>query len=506
MSVDTSVRCEPLFVWSPPRTRTDADLAVELGESMALRGEPVVLTVHQVAHLEDIFAEGSEPGIPAAFATVLIGQRQFLGKTLTLIVAALADMFVFEVWRHIWTAHLVPTAKDAFVDMTSMIASNPEIKSLCRWPPNTANGQQAIQLHSGARLEFHARSGGAGRGKTGDRNTLDEGLYLTDEMVGDMLPTLATIPHAQVRIASSAGKGFSAVLRGFRDRGYAGSDRRLALTEFGVPFTPCEFDGCEHGKADPGCALNDRDLWRRWIPLDRYGVEDGLERIAVFRENMSPREFAREFYSWADDPDDAEHPVNAERWSALGIDKASPDAKQPPSAVAISVECNLEKSITTVGVAARRPDGKAQVELAKRAHGTTWVIEWIRRERIEAHRPVAVVVDPAGPAGFLVAKLRAAGVDVLEPTARQVSQACSDLVATVNEGVIRDPDTRRETPSRLVHTRDAVLTAAVHTAVAKPNGAFDRTVEKADQSPLYAATLALHGLLNRPKKRSGNVW
>lgn len=140
-----------------------------------------------------------------------------------------------------------------------------------------------------------------------------------------------------------------------------------------------------------------------------------------------------------------------------------------------------------------RPDGKAQVELAKRAHGTAWPVGWVR-ERVEMRRPCAVVIDPAGPAGFLAAKLEQVGVKVVEPTARDVTQACVDLRASVNEGKVTDPETGEVKPSELVHTRDVVLAAAVAAAETKASGAWKRDSEKADISGLYAVTLALFGL------------
>jgi hypothetical protein len=247
--------------------------------------------------------------------------------------------------------------------------------------------------------------------------------------------------------------------------------------------------------------LNDRELWRRYIPMTRMTEA----KLADFRNEMSPEGFAREFYSWWDEPAEADHPIDAEAWKRAGIDPLSPDAAAVLDPIAISVECSEDLSRSTVGVAGRRPDGKAQVELAKRLPGTSWPVEWVKA-RVEARKPVAVVVDPSGPAGFLADRLERAGVEVWTPTAREVAQGCVDMTATVNEGKVTDPESGEVRPSEIVHTRDAVLTSAVHAAEVKASGAFDRENDKADISALYAATLALLGLTRHRDDGPPNIW
>jgi hypothetical protein len=479
----------PLYRWSPPHRATYADLVCELGERFTLRGRKVVMDANQRAVLEDIYAEDS-PGIPTCFSVAMVGPRQTIGKTTTLGLAAIADLVLFDVDLHIWTAHLAKAATSAFRLMRAMIASDPDTRAMFKWPPLSGKGQEVLETVDGRRIPFYARTTGGGRSETAEKLTVDESLFATANDVGATLPTMAVMPTAQVRYASSGGLAMSEFLRGLRDIGRAGGDARRAWHEFGAPERECVRMSCDHlDLSDPGCVLNDRGLWLQANPTDRIS----LERLEDFRKELPPREFAREFLTWWEAPADSDHPIDAEAWKSAGIDPLSPSAAVVLDPLALSVECSEDLGMSTVGVAGRRPDGMAQVELAKRAAGTGWPVEYVVG-RVKARKPVAVVIDPSGPAGFLAERLRRAGVEVTEATGRQVAQACVDVVATVNEGKVTDPDTGEVRESGLVHTRDTVLTTAALNAESKSSGAFERTNEKADVSALYAVALALHGL------------
>jgi hypothetical protein len=293
---------EPLYRWVPPYTESDGDLAANLAEQVGM-----VMDEDQRRLLDDIFAE-AEPGIPAAFEVAILGPRQNI-KTSTLEIAALADVFVFGVRQHVWTAHLYSTTQKSFEHMTELIGGCEDLRRRCVWPPRESHGEQAIELLTGERIEFRARSRGAGRGFTGvERITFDEALFLRAVAMGALMPTLATIRGAQIRYGSSGGLLSSDALRLLRRRAYKGGEPRLALTEYGAPRADCAMgEDCPHVAhlvAGKGCALDREDLWAAAGPA--LGRRITVEIMRDFRRSMPWQEFAREFLTWHEDPPDDE--------------------------------------------------------------------------------------------------------------------------------------------------------------------------------------------------------
>ena len=193
--LDTGTR--PAWEWVPEFASTSGDIAAEVGTQLGLTPD-----LEQRRVLDAIYAERA-PGLPACFEAAVIAPRQNL-KTAVLQIAALTDLFVFGDELIVWTAHLFKTAVSAFEGMVRLIDANDDYRRRCR-KPRTANGDEAIELLTGQKIEFHARSKGGGRGLTGDKVILDEGLFLSAPDMGAMLPTMATRPAAQLRYASSAG-------------------------------------------------------------------------------------------------------------------------------------------------------------------------------------------------------------------------------------------------------------------------------------------------------------
>ena len=214
----------------------------EVAELSALAG--LAPDPEQRLVLDQVFAERA-PGRPAAFEVGLVAPRQNL-KTGTFKMSALGWLFLLDQRLVIWSAHEFGTAQEAFRDMCELIEGCPSLDRKVR-RVSRGNGDEGLELLNGCRLKFKARTKSGGRGLTGDKVVLDEAFALQPAMMGALLPTMTTRPGAQVVYGSSAGTVNSAVLRGIRDKGRAGSSRRLAYLEWGDPDPGgCEVDGCEH--------------------------------------------------------------------------------------------------------------------------------------------------------------------------------------------------------------------------------------------------------------------
>lgn len=456
---------EPLHRHRPSHRWTNGDLAAKVGADLGLPPDD-----EQRWILDTIYGEVA-PERPSCFEFAVISPRQNI-KTSTLGIAALADLFVFGVERHLWTAHHGDTLKGTFNDFRAWIKSNPEYDEQVTFYEGHQD-MSIVHKDTGNVIDFQSRTGKAGRGLTGvKRITLDEALYLEPKHVGAVYPTMLTRPGAQVRIGSSAGLVDSAQLRRIRDRGRAGKDKRLGFVEYGAEFKSCIRKDCGHAVGTEGCALDDRDLW--WqanCALWQGRISE--ESLADQRASMPPDEFRREFLSWWDDPISVGGAINAKRW----LDLADPDAPRGESVVfGLDV---AEDRTAWVAVAWEREDGGMQVQLVDEdpmpAHAVVErCVELTRRWGGEVVPPRAFEAD-----------LKREDVTVVPLPSAAFPGACGDVFDAIEDGSLH-------------HGNQAALNDAVKAVRWRTVGT---TGERAWQlknapeiGPLVAATRALHGL------------
>ncbi len=416
---------EPMYRSRPPERWTNGDLAAKVGADLGLTPD-----TEQAWLLDAIYAEKAAR-VPASFEVGVVAPRQNL-KSATLEVAALADLFVFEVPLGIWTAHLLSTAQKAFQDMRNRIMAHAEYDDQVDF----YEGHQDMSITTKDRsraLEFYARSGKAGRGFSCDRLTLDEGLYLRPTDLGAIVPTLVTRKGAQIRHASSAGLQASSALRTIRNRGRSGKDRSLAYVEYGAERKACADSRCSHVPTKvEGCALDDRELW--------WAANCALWAGRITEEAMEnqrgaladdPMEFAREFLTWWDDPVSEGGAVDYPRW----LEQADPGAARG-DVVAFGVDV-ADDRLTSIGVAFEREDGGTQGMLSQDADGRPDVglspsaaVERL----VELYGKWGGTVALGGPAlEALGEKLENAGVDVTPTTMTEFGGGCGEIVDGLRE-------------------------------------------------------------------------
>jgi hypothetical protein len=143
------------------------------------------------------------------------------GKGSVIEARELGGLFLLGERTITHTAHEFKTAVEAFRRIRTIIDGSDEltrrVKTIIKMPNPT------IELTSGARLMFVARSGGSGRGFSGDVVILDEAYDLTQDQMDALVPTLTTAENPQIWYTSSAGKSHSEVLAKVRRRGVEGS-------------------------------------------------------------------------------------------------------------------------------------------------------------------------------------------------------------------------------------------------------------------------------------------
>jgi phage terminase large subunit-like protein len=432
--------------------------AIQLAAECGLLLDPWQQDIVNVA-----LAERADASLAASTAFVICSRQN--GKNGFLEAVELHDLVLAGAWL-IHTAHLFPTAREAFNRLVSLVESHKGVKA--RLTKKYASPMSGYELHfkGGGKIRFIARSRTSGRGLTGDKLILDESQDLNDEALGALVPTISARPGSQTIYTGSAPSLTSPVSQRLRSKG-----RRIAeaVKRGEAPLDP-NFAYWEFS-ASPGSDLDDRAAWADANPA--LGTRITEAAVMAERASMSDEMFARERLSISPEVDELVE-VALPGWAECATLNSSPEGR-----VAIAVDVTPDRMWASIAAAGRRADGSDHVELVDHMKGTARAVERL----VELHQrwdPVAVALDPAGPAGSLLADLERAGVAVTLVSAREHASAC---------GALHDAVTQRT----LAHLDDGVLNAAVLGAKRRQLGdawAWDRKRSDVDISPLVAVTLA----------------
>lgn len=460
----------------------DVTLGPEVGEVAEMAGLPPY--PEQQLLLDETFAlDPEDPNKPASFSVAGIVARQQL-KTGLLKQLGLGWLFVMPQPLVVWTAHEFSTAQEALNDMIGLIASNPDLDrrvSKIR-TGSIAPSIEILPQYGGARLLFKARTGSGGRGLTGSKVILDEGFALEAGMMGALLPTMISKDDGQVIYASSAGLARSKVLRGVRDRGRAGAPR-MTYAEWLSERRECATAVCDHEIGTPGCALDDKDLWRKACIITARRDPENMGVIADLRRELDPAEFMRECLGWWDEPlGDAAIPERV--WAPMLDPVSREDAK---AELVFAVDVAPDRTWSAILVAGKRADGKIHHEITSNKDefdyrpGTSWLR--FRLRAIKAARgSLKVHIAQGSAAESLVPDLEDDGITVERIPNAEVISACGRYYDLAHGG-------------RLAHLGQDELTNAVTGARQKMLGekafVWIRAGSMSDISPLYAATIAV---------------
>ncbi|MER7164507.1 hypothetical protein ABT336_00290 [Micromonospora sp. NPDC000207] len=466
----------PAHLWLPERTGSYGDEAIDLA---AMYGR--VLDDEQRLAVDAMLSYGPR-GRWAAFESAVIEARQ-CGKTGGIILpVTLFDLFLLPPDKIVWTAHLFRTAREAFNDVVGIIDGCADLSRRVK-KISYGNGEEGIYLHSGASLEFLARSKGGGRGIGGKRVVMDEALYLAGEAMGALIPTLAARSVSgdpQIVYGSSAGVLGSDHLRSVRDRGRRGGDPSLVYVEWCAPGSwddpGCQAGPeCAHGLTAEGCALDDEVLWRAANPP--LGRRISVVYIRRERRALPPAEFGRERLGWWDDPVSGSV-VPLQKWIDC-LDATSAPAGRP----VFGIDVAPGSRSAAIVAAMWRDDGLPHLEVVAYGPGSDWVPA--RADVLRKHRPLDWVLDPTGPAGALLPGLAAVGIEPRQMSSRDLGQACEAFAAAVTNETVR-------------HLGDELMTRAIKGAGRREIGdglwAWSRRKSDVDICPLVGGTEALWAL------------
>lgn len=440
-------------------------------------------------HVLDVGLREREDGNWSAFEVAVNVPRQN-GKGGIIEARELAGLFLLKERLIIHSAHEFKTSRVAFQRIQSLILGCPDLrKRVRRMLCNTT--ETSITLVTGECLQFIARSGGSGRGWTGDCNILDEDMILGDDAMGALMPTMSAVENPQLWYLGSAGIGSQSVQLARLRR------RALAALESGVPdpsLAYFEWSVDPHVDECPtGCTEHDDSgdpvAWARANPSLGYLISPEFvrnERASLGTGGV----FERERLGVGDYPSDEADTwqvISEEAWRALAIGDVKEIAEARTTAqVALSIDMTPERSHAAI-CAAIRWRGGVHVTVVDHRPGTGWIVE--RAKELHGKwNPRCWVVDPASAAASLIPALEdeddGLGVEMVKPKAREMAAACGQFYDAV-------------TTQALTHFDDAPLATALAGAQKRDLGdawAWARRTVGVDISPLVAATEAAWGL------------
>jgi hypothetical protein len=441
-----------------------AEETIELADAYLIcDGNP--LAESQKITLRTALGERAD-GSWAASRVADFGPRQGTGKNDKINARELAGLILFGERLIIHTAHEFPTANEAFLRMVAVFDAWDDLrKKVARI--RYANGEQGIELLSGQRLKYRARTGGSGRGfAKADLIVYDEAQHLQPEHVAASGPAKLANPNSQSWYAGSGGLSTSKVAWALRRAALHGNAGRLAYTEKTGETVRMERGRIVQLAPDP----DDREVWYSAMPgLGRWVTEEGVEALRDELGELFPREG---LCVW--EPElgaDGEWAIPAQAW-LLAADDNSTVGDQ-----VFALEVSEDRAWSTFAAAGRSGE-KVHAEVVDTRRGTAWVVE--RAVELVGKWGGPLAVAKGSPAVSLVDDLLARNVEVALLTREEQASACGRLYDAVMDG-------------RFVHRNQPVLDIALQGAVKRDIGeawVWSQKKSTVDISPLVALTWA----------------
>lgn len=431
-----------------------------------------------------------DDGLWSAYELLVLVSRQN-GKGWVAEAIELAGLFLFKEPLILHSAHQFKTSTAQFRKLQEVIDASDwltkRVKMISR-----SKGDESIELTraaGGGRLQFVARTLGSGRGLTGSKNVFDEAYALTVGQYAAQTPTLSTIPNPQIIYTSTPPDEETgpmpedAMLPSVRKRGLAGGGR-IAMYEWSPP---------------KGYDRTDPNVWYDCNPALGIRIKEWFlaQQLSAFTEAGRPEKFDTEHLGvWQDKEDRGWYAFRELDWK-MAQDPESAIAGRP----AYCIEASRDLGWLSIGAAGPRSDGKRHLELVDRFPADTGKLVGQMKKRIKSFDPVAVIIDPAGPAAYLIPDIeKHCGITVTKPSAREVAAACSSVYVGISG---------QNVESRNVCVRPhPSLDAAARVADWRDRGdakVFDRRADdQADVAPLMSVAIADQGHQSAPK--TTEIW
>lgn len=409
--------------------------------------------------IDGILSTDAEYRLCATLCLILVSRQN--GKNVILEVVELYAFYVLDWPVILHTAHRADTSAVHMMRMRTTIEANLELAEITTFI--VANGKEKIVRNdTRAEINFVTRSKKIGRGRSPRMVIFDEALYLSDEQLQAILPSMSAqslSDDAPLMIyTSSAPVPESTVLHRLINQ-FATSDTDGFFADWG---------------AAPGVDVSDRDVWYETNP--GLGIRISEEWVAERELAMlTPEAFAIERLGVVFAAD--KMPSELPEWPTCA------DAMSTRSGrIVIGVDVALDLSWSSIAIAGLRDDGLTHVEIVQCLPGISQTVEIVAK--MAAQHEADVWLNIRSEAAGLVRGLTEAGARVVEVGGMDFMRACVQFRQQVTAGQLR-------------HRSQDVLNVAVAGAAVRPVGdgwVWAGRTSRVDISPLMAVTLAAWGL------------
>lgn len=430
------------------------------------------------------------------------------GKGDTKIARALAGLYLWDEPLMIWTAHEFRTANESFLRIVSLIENNDDLRrQVLRI--RYGNGEQAVEMLSGQRLKFAARTGGSGRGFA-DVSTLfyDEAQHLAGESVAASSGGSAVAENPQIWFAGSAGLRSSAHWWRMRRRALLGNGGLMRHPE-GEPGTAGPFGYVEH--TAEVVSIDDKGALRSVAP-DPESLEArctanpalgrkprGIEAEWLDKQYalLGPELFSREHLTvW--DPEPAteishEPKINPEKWAAT-LRNLRP--RVMPGAVTLAFAVCDRTRRASISVAAGSL-GAPYSEVIEDRDGFGWLPKRLA-ELTKKWKPRKVGVDGGGPEASLIPLVliefekQGLSIDLVHQfSTADLKAACGAWYTAIEEGRMSRASFRAADGERRGQSAIDDSVADAGERVMQNGWIFDRRTVKVSIAPLLSSVEAV---------------
>ena len=449
--------------WSTPRTDRPTRGA-EVARIAEALGQPLMPWQQHVA---DVALEVDPETNRLVYREVRLTVPRQSGKTTVMLALMIHRCLVLGGRQRVgYTAQTGQAARSKFIDDHVPVVSSSMFQRKCR--VRRANGSEAIMWDNGSIWSVLPTTETAGHGAQYDLAVCDEAFALPDDRLEQAFkPTMITRPEPQLWVVSTAGdvnsQWFNAKVDDGRERVERGQTEGVAFFEWSAPED-----------ANPAS----EETWLACMPALGHTIT--IDAIRADFESMRLAEFRRAYLNQRQNRNAVEpwQVIAEDTWLGL-TDERSRIASEP----VLALDVTPDRGMAAIGAAGHRGDDKLHVEVVEHKPGTAWVVDWFKSRKGQ-YGPV--VVDPAGPAGPLVALLVEAGVDVRTIGSRWHAHACGQFY----DAAVTD---------RLRHLGQTPLEVALAGASQRHYGElwfWSRKDLTTDMCPLIACTLALGGVFN----------
>jgi phage terminase large subunit-like protein len=348
----------------------------------------------------------------------------------------------------------------------------------------SGTGVEHFRFQNQSRWAIEANTDKAGHGGTLNEADIDEAFGQVDFRLEQAFePAMITVTNARLGWVSTAGwidgsPYLQVKTQAGRTAVATGSQEGLAYFEWSAPED-----------SDPG----DPEVWKACMPA--LGLTQPLKAVqkrydkAVAEGKLNG--FKRAYLNmWVPKSSDEPPTISEAMWA-----HQRDDDLEFTGIPALAIDVSLDRRWSYIVAAGFTPDNTVGLRLLSVLEGTERLVEEVKAVR--AARPTTdVSLDPSSAAGSLLTDLESEGIPVSTVQGPEVTQACGAFYDSFVQGKIR-------------YAEHQSLTEAVGNAIlrANPRGAsrWYPIGDGPSVSPLYAATLAAHGLA-KSNQAGPNIW